>query len=112
MPPVQKDEHTRKIHEKISIKRDLIILSVSFIFTLTVATFILTHIKKCQTQSDAEVERLVNKFLNQKIDDLISQRERTGDNLRAKRAIHEFRVTNAGKSLQLRFKLILNSNLF
>lgn len=112
MSPVKKQEETLKRDEKISIKRDLIILSVSFFFTLSVATFILIHIKNCQTQSDADIEKLVNKFLNQKIDDLTNQREREhGEddnyNLRSKRAIHEFRVTNAGNILQLRLKLKL-----
>lgn len=101
MSSAKKQEETLKRDEKISIKRDLIILSLSFIFTITVATFIVTHIKNCQSHCDAEIENLVNKLLNEKFDDLRRNYERKqgeSDNSRFKRAIHEFRVTNSGKN--------------
>lgn len=105
MSSVKRQEGTLQKTEKISIKRDLIILSVSIAFTITVACFILTHIKNYQTQSDVRVEHLVKKLLSQKLDDLEkfkSHYERKhgdiNDSLRSKRAIHEFRVTNAGKA--------------
>lgn len=89
--------------------RDVVILSVSFAFTIAVACFILFHNLNNHQQNAKQIEKIVEMILDGKVKHMMKEKsqafERKHGNLndkhedtgRNKRAIHDFGVQTNGK---------------
>lgn len=101
MTKEKKSENT----EKINSKRDLLILSASFTFTLLIAGLVLNHTKNERQKCEIEIKKLIHKLVQEKFDSIPKSGnyyERKNDqlyddeNARSKRAIREFQYPSSG----------------
>jgi hypothetical protein len=93
-------------HEKNDLKRDFLILSASFTFTILVGGFIIFNTPTVKVQSEEEIEKLIQKIVQAKFESIPkfnNYYDRKSDQLydderaRSKRAVHEFRIASTGE---------------
>lgn len=103
----------KKSAEKTFTSRDVVILCLSFLFTIIVACLILFYLSENQEKNSVEVEKIVEKILDargfkrdkngwQSFDGEGENVDKTQeeDSLRQKRAVYESRSTHNGESCE------------
>lgn len=96
---------------------DVVILSLSFVFTISVACLILFYINKNQQQNATEIEKIVGRILDARGLKLAPSEPRNferkrgyldeqqdNDYVRKKRAVHDFRSQLNGEACEMRLR--------